>query len=301
MARFGSLGTQYFDSAGDPLINGKIYFYESGTTTPKTTYADVALTIPNTNPVILDADGRQPNVFFDGVARGVLTANNDVQIEVRDPIGEGSTGGAFSEWVASITYSENDIVQGSNGLYYISLSNGNVGNDPTSSAADWSQLVLLTLWNANQQYEAGDTVVTANGELWKSVQAQNNNNPTTDDGTNWLPTTPVDYYQDTYFQSTLRYLPQATDESIDLTSGMYFTNTVSTPTTFTFDSPPVGFFGFLLKLTNGGSQTVNWPASVDWPGGTPPPLTTAGVDVLRFITDDEGVTWNGLLTDGDSK
>ena len=40
MARFGSLDTQYFNDAGDPLVNGKIYFYESGTTTLKNTYAD---------------------------------------------------------------------------------------------------------------------------------------------------------------------------------------------------------------------------------------------------------------------
>ena len=46
MARFGSLDAQYFDDAGDPLISGKVYFYETGTTTLKTTYSDVNLTIP---------------------------------------------------------------------------------------------------------------------------------------------------------------------------------------------------------------------------------------------------------------
>jgi len=50
MARLGALGTQYFDDAGDPLINGKIYIFESGTTTPKDTYADINLSILNPNP-----------------------------------------------------------------------------------------------------------------------------------------------------------------------------------------------------------------------------------------------------------
>jgi hypothetical protein len=36
MARFGSIGKQYFDDSGNPLISGKLYFYEPGTTTPKT-------------------------------------------------------------------------------------------------------------------------------------------------------------------------------------------------------------------------------------------------------------------------
>ena len=57
MARFGDLDTQYFDDAGDPLVNGKIYFYESGTTTLKGTFADINQSIPNTNPVILTAAG----------------------------------------------------------------------------------------------------------------------------------------------------------------------------------------------------------------------------------------------------
>ena len=46
--------------------------------------------------------------------------------------------------------------------------------------------------------------------------------------------------------------------------------------------------------TNGGSQTVNWPASVDWAGGSAPTLTAAGVDVLAFTTVDEGTTRYGF-------
>jgi hypothetical protein len=45
------------DSNGNPLASGKVYFYETGTTTPKATYSDAALTVPNANPLILDANG----------------------------------------------------------------------------------------------------------------------------------------------------------------------------------------------------------------------------------------------------
>jgi hypothetical protein len=64
MARFGSIGTQYFDNVGDPLSSGYLYFYEQGTTTDKTTYSDLAQTIANTQPVRLTAAGRQPTKFF---------------------------------------------------------------------------------------------------------------------------------------------------------------------------------------------------------------------------------------------
>ena len=86
-------------------------------------------------------------------------------------------------------------------------------------------------------------------------------------------------------------------DDIDLESGNVVTATVSTSTqTFTFSNPPAsGTCGsFTLVLTNGGSQTVNWPASVDWAGGTAPSLTSSGVDVLTFFTTDGGTTWYGF-------
>lgn len=46
-----------FFNAGAPAAGFKLYTYDSGTTTPKATYTDQAGTIPNTNPITLDADG----------------------------------------------------------------------------------------------------------------------------------------------------------------------------------------------------------------------------------------------------
>ena len=86
-------------------------------------------------------------------------------------------------------------------------------------------------------------------------------------------------------------------QDIDLTDGNVVTATVDTSAnTFTFSNPPAsGKAGsFTLILTNGGSQTVNWPASVDWAGGTAPTLTTSGVDVITFTTIDGGTIWYGF-------
>lgn len=84
---------------------------------------------------------------------------------------------------------------------------------------------------------------------------------------------------------------------IDLTLGNVVTATVSSSTnTFTFSNPSASgtACSFTLILTNGGSQTVNWPASVDWPDATAPTLTTSGVDVLGFLTTNGGTTWYGF-------
>ena len=93
-------------------------------------------------------------------------------------------------------------------------------------------------------------------------------------------------------------------DDIDLTAGNVVTATVSTSTeTFTFSNPPAsGTAGsFTLILTNGGSQTVNWPASVDWAGGTAPSLTASGVDVVTFTTVDGGTIWYGFAAGLDMK
>jgi hypothetical protein len=86
-------------------------------------------------------------------------------------------------------------------------------------------------------------------------------------------------------------------QDIDLTAGNVVSATVDTNTnTFTFSNPPAnGIAGsFTLFLTNGGSQTVNWPGAVDWAGGSAPSLTSSGVDVLTFSTLDAGTIWYGF-------
>ena len=85
-------------------------------------------------------------------------------------------------------------------------------------------------------------------------------------------------------------------DAINLTLGNSVSATVSTGTqTFTFTNPTASdeLCAFSLMLTNGGSQTVNWPGTVDWAAATAPTLTASGVDCLVFWTIDGGTIWNG--------
>jgi len=54
-------GQQFFDNNGVPLSGGLIYTYQAGSSTLLTTYTTNNGTVPNTNPIILDAAGRTPN------------------------------------------------------------------------------------------------------------------------------------------------------------------------------------------------------------------------------------------------
>ena len=90
--------------------------------------------------------------------------------------------------------------------------------------------------------------------------------------------------------------------TIDCNAGIVFTKTAAGALTWTFSNAPAGrAFSFILELTNGGTGTQTWPTSVKWPGGSAPTLTSSGVDLLGFITDDGGTTWRGVQLMKDSK
>lgn len=67
-ARFYDPNPTFFNLNGtDPVAGGSLAFYQIGTTTPKGTWSDEALTIANTNPVQLDSSGKaNVNIWLDG-------------------------------------------------------------------------------------------------------------------------------------------------------------------------------------------------------------------------------------------
>ncbi len=79
-------GKQSFtNSAGAPLVGGKVYTYDAGTNSPRPTYADAAGTVPNANPVVLDARG-EATIFWSGAYKVVLKDAADVTIWTVDNV-----------------------------------------------------------------------------------------------------------------------------------------------------------------------------------------------------------------------
>lgn len=67
----GTVGTllpnvkpQFGDANGDPVAGGFLYFYVAGSSTLLATFADVDLTIPNTNPIVLNSAGQSATSIF---------------------------------------------------------------------------------------------------------------------------------------------------------------------------------------------------------------------------------------------
>ncbi len=84
--------TQFLDNSGKPLTSGTVDFYIPSTTTRKTTWQNAAETIPNTNPVVLDAGGRAL-ILGEGSYRQVVKdrLGNTIWDQVTSSTGSGST------------------------------------------------------------------------------------------------------------------------------------------------------------------------------------------------------------------
>lgn len=80
---------QFFDAAGNPAAGHKLYTYDTGTSTPRATYTDRAGTVPNANPVILDARGEAIIYLADQEYRYVLKTAADAEVWTRDNVAAG--------------------------------------------------------------------------------------------------------------------------------------------------------------------------------------------------------------------
>lgn len=84
--------------------------------------------------------------------------------------------------------------------------------------------------------------------------------------------------------------------TINLLSGMKQKITLTANCTFTINNPISGTIYTLVLTQDGtGSRTVTWPATVHWPGGVAPTLTTtaARADIITLL-------WNGASYLGSS-
>lgn len=170
------------------MIAGKMFYFESGTSTLKDIFADTNNEIPIANPVVLDGAGRLPNVFFTGSVKQILTDKDEVQIFERDPVGSSDLEGSFEDWSAAKVYDEFDLVTGPDGLYYQSIISNNQGNTPASFPDDWMRVSFVTQYNAAFSYSIGDIAIENNVQYISITNDNLNNTPSTDGSVNWIDT-----------------------------------------------------------------------------------------------------------------
>ena len=167
--------------------NSTLNFFRSGTNTVLITYKDQFEKIENVIDVRADSRVNFPNLFFSFSAKVLFFDEFDQQYAARDPVGGEKELGSFVLWDIVVDYDKNNIAVGSNGKFYISLSNGNIGNNPTTDETQWKEWPPITRWNTNVTYIIGEVVQSSLGNLWKALTAAAGNDPEADNGTNWIP------------------------------------------------------------------------------------------------------------------
>lgn len=162
----------------------------------------------------------------------------------------------------------------------------NILDGVTASTAELNILDGVTATTAELNYN--DITTLGTSEASKVVTADANGNVVL-----------AEEVQATAYIETVVAL-SGTTPTVDCDEGNSFTLTTSGNTTFTFDYSGVNLttndsYAFTLKVTAGGTHTLTWPASVDWPGGTAPDAPASGeTDILVFYTVDGGTNWYGF-------
>lgn len=196
----------------------KLFFFEVGTTTPKTTFSDAAETTPNTNPVIADSRGRFIPIFLTGVYDVELQDANGVQIwKALEISSSGITGnvvfiGNFDSSTNAGDYpatgSKGDLfvvttgftLNPASGSHVLSTRDFIIANidSATGVDADWDIIrgvnaartadIVVTAWAPGRAYVIGDYVKATDNKLYRALLAQSGNDPAGGgDTTNWLP------------------------------------------------------------------------------------------------------------------
>lgn len=141
--RFVNPIIKYTTSTLKTMPGAELYFYITGTTTPKATFQDFNGTIPHAHPVVALSDGHFPPIFLNGTYRGELKYLGITQPGWPvDDIGATNAPAPLDNWNSGFSYSTGQLVTAPNGLRYQSLQNNNLNNEPSASPLWWSQVFL---------------------------------------------------------------------------------------------------------------------------------------------------------------
>lgn len=148
--RFVSPNQQFFanPTTGAPLANGRIYFYVTGSSTPLNTYSNYLLTIANSHPIIIDAEGYSGDIWLQPATyKVVVTDENDVQIWTADPV-----------WTSDYSTVANFQAYNGNPNGHVAGFQGIQGVQPASTVWDYANNILYV---ATTTGNAATTVWTA--------------------------------------------------------------------------------------------------------------------------------------------
>jgi len=263
--RFVEPRTRVGDGIGN-FAGATLEFFEFGTTTPKITFSDFALTSANTDPVVAGPNGLFGDIFTD--TKGTVTLKQSTGAKVYGPIPFFAPEDGISALIAAVV-SVADVA-GNFTAIDVELVLKEISDN-------FLKLNRTNTVSAVQTHTAA--VQLSDQELRRPLL--------------------LDYAVEHNVISS-----SAGTLVIDLTTGNSFVTTLTENiTTVTLSNPPAtGNYGqFVIKIIQdgaGGAFTVTWPASVIWPSGTAPTITISNgaIDEITLRTIDAGTEWRGSFS-----
>lgn len=296
--RFINPVPQFWLDNGDLASSAKMYFYENKDySTPKETYSQPDNTIPNTNPVILDGQGRMPPCFGDGLySVKFYSADGSLQW-TRDDVSLASEAGQFADWSPAKPYSIGDVAKDTiDGEYYrLWGAPSNLGSQPSSSPLLWEKIIFITEYVTGKLYSEGATV-SKDGFLYRSEVDSNSTPPPS---ANWQDLTFNQIYQD--YTPVARGSTDAGVGTYTIQNGTYIkTGRLVMGTANLFWSAHTGTGNIDITLPipasvtsgapAGGGQVINSQAFTWTAGKQLTVLISSGFSVARIIGLESGAT-----------
>jgi len=249
---------------GDGITNfagAKLFFFDFGTSTAKTTFSDFALTSANTDPVIADSDGLFGDIFTD--IQGTVTLKSSTDVVDYGPIDFF----APEDGISSLAASSVSVLDTAG-----DFTATNVETVLTEISDDWLKLARTNTISAVQTMTAA--LQMSDNELRRALlldYAVKHNSISSSSGT----------------------------LTIDLSTGNSFSTTLTENVTIALTNPSAtGRYGeAVIRITQdgaGGAFTVTLPASVDIPSAATYTMSTANNarDKLTFSTIDAGTIYD---------
>lgn len=319
----------FVDQNGVPVSQGKLCTYAAGTSTPQATCADNQLSAgacvnANSNPVLLDSAGRA-TVYLTAAAYKftLLTAGSDntcstgTQVWTQDNVSATApynlasiTGKVIYTSPTVLTVTSNAITPtgnihavdtggGAANLTTINVTNAATGmilvlyaNNPGANPVTiQSGINNISLRRGNFTLNAVNRFIMfmdVTGTWWEIARSDN-------DGAIEGPE--LKSYYETYNNVTI----SAGAVTLDLSTGNHFATNLTGNYTVSITNPCASgkacAFTYLTHGT-GAATVITWPASVLWPGGTAPTVTTTNgkTDVYSFYSVNGGTNWYGFVS-----
>jgi hypothetical protein len=247
----------------------RLAFFDQGTTTPKTTYGDFALTAANSHPVVADSDGLFGDIFLDVAA----------DVTLRD--GTGATG--------TLIYGPKTVFPPDNSIAALAASVIAVLDTGGNYTATNVEAALTEIASDYMRQNRAETITGTKTFSGANLEMADNQ---------VIRPVFTDY---AVTNNTISSVAGAL--VIDMEAGNSFDTLLTENVTISLTKPPAtGSRGQIdLEIVQdgaGGAFTVAWPGSVTWPGGTAPVMSTGNgaVDSVTVVTRDGGATWRGFFS-----